>query len=222
MTTPEAHETPKAKSTAGPEQTRPRTSSLPVTRNHRPAEERHHVMDGLQKSVARSLSAHHDDYPEAQLAIQSMALDLADAIIDDDDQRAAFLTACGIQARPEFRADRAIPREIRVLLAAGEAALLSESPGAGHDALRNTGTYLKNLYALKLTCAACGAAREWAAGPVPGLCRNCAAIAGNQPLEGPPGHDGADDPGSAKDASQANAGSGGSSLGLFPPCEPED
>ena len=63
---------------------------------------------------------------------------------------------------------------MRDLLAVAEAALGGDSYDAEHDALRDLAEYLRELYALEVTCARCGTPHEWGDGDHPGLCGKCA------------------------------------------------
>jgi hypothetical protein len=80
-------------------------------------------MNKVQEGVARSLAAHRGDYPEARLALDSLAADLADVVSVADDDIPAFMTAAASGTTPEPQADRAVPQDVLDQLAAAEAAL---------------------------------------------------------------------------------------------------
>ena len=130
-------------------------------------------MNRVQQAVGRSLAAHRSDYPEARLALDSLAADLADVTEVADDDVPAFMAAAAAGTMPEARADRALPQELLDLLATAEAALCGDSYDAEHDALRDLAEYLRDLYAVEVTCTRCGTPYEWGDGP-PGLCGECA------------------------------------------------
>jgi len=128
----------------------------------------------VQQAVARSLATHRGEYPEARLALDSLAADLAEVTEVADDAIPAFMAAAAVGTAPDPRADRDLPQEMADVLAAAEAALCGDSYDAEHDALRDLAEYLRGLYAVEVACARCGSPYEWGEADHPGLCRECA------------------------------------------------
>jgi hypothetical protein len=117
-------------------------------------------MNKVQEAVARSLDAQRGDYPEARLALDSMALDLANVTGVANEDVPAFMAAAAAETMPEPSAERALPQTVLDLLATTEAPLYGDSYDAEHDALRDLAEYLRDLYAVEVACAKCGTPHE--------------------------------------------------------------